>query len=80
MGMGDVYKVMVTFNTGVEHVDDVDGEWKTTRQATRAIERLCHGPLAKMGVISEVEAVNPLDLVVFHARKGDNGRLAMVRA
>ena len=80
MGMGDVYKVLVTFDTGMEHVDDVDGEWKTARQATRAIERLCHGPLAKMGVISEVKAVTPLAFVVFHARKGDNGRLAMVRA
>ena len=78
--MFNVYKVVITFDTGMQHVDDVDGEWKTVRETSRAIERLCHGPAAKLGLVNEVMAVDALDMVVFHARKGDNGRLAMVRA
>jgi hypothetical protein len=77
--MFDVYKILVTSNTGMQHVDDIDGEWKTVRETNRAIERLCHGPAAKLGLTNEVMVVDALDLVVFHARKGDNGRLAMVR-
>ena len=78
--MFNVYKMLVTSNTGMQHVDDVDGEWKTERETNRAIERLCHGPAAKLGLTNEVKVVDALDLVVFLARKGDSGRLAMVRA
>ena len=76
--MFNVYKVLVTSNTGMQHVDDVDGEWKTVRETNRAIERLCRGPAAELGLTNEVKVVDALDLVVFLAQKGDSGRLAMV--
>ena len=74
--MFNVYKVVVTFDTGMEHVDDVGGEWKTVRETTSALDRICHGP-AK-GFVNEVKAIDALDLVVFHARKNKDGRLAIV--
>ena len=77
--MFNVYKVVITFDTGVQHVDDVGGEWKTEREPLRAWDRLCHGPLAKSGLIDEVKVVDALDMVALHARKGDSGRLALVR-
>jgi len=78
--MFNVYKVVITFDTGMEHVDDVDGEWKTEREALRAWDRLTRGPMAKRGFINEVKIIDALDMVLSHARRGDSGRLAMVRA
>jgi hypothetical protein len=77
--MFNVYKVVITFDTGMEHVDDVDGEWKTEREAVRAWDRLTKGWMADAGLTNEVKVVDALDLVVFLAQKGDSGRLAMVR-
>ncbi len=42
--MFNVYKVVITFDTGMQHVDDVGGEWKTVRETTSALDRICHGP------------------------------------
>ncbi len=78
--MFNVYKVLITSNTGMQHVDDIDGEWKTVRETNRAIGRLCRGPAEELGLTNEVKVVDALDLMVAHARKGDSGRLAMVRA
>ena len=77
--MFNVYKVVITFDTGMQHVDDVGGEWKTEREAVRAWDRLTKGWMADAGFINEVKVVDALDMVALHARKGDSGRLALVR-
>ena len=59
----DTFKIHVTFSSGDTMIEDHD---ESTLES--ALQRLCRGPAAVGGLISEVKVVDILDLTVFLAQ------------
>ena len=59
----EVFKVHVTFSSGDTMIEDHD---ESTLES--ALQRLCRGPAAVGGLISEVKVVDMMDCTVFLAQ------------
>ena len=76
--MYNIYKVVVTFDTGLVHTDDVGGEWKTAREAARRMDVLVRGPASCL--VTDVKAIDALDCTHLQYRRNEDGRFMEVRA
>jgi len=76
--MYNIYKVVVTFDTGMVHTDDVGGEWKTAREAARRMDVLVRGPASCL--VTDVKAIDALDCTHLQYSRNEDGRFMEVRA
>ena len=65
-----MYRVYVTFNTGDQHLDT---DWCGQEQLLQSLKRLCHGPVAHMGIIKEIRVVDQDDYIIFLSQSGKQG-------
>ena len=62
-----MFRVYVTFNTGYRHLDT---DWCGQEQLLQSLNRLCHGPVAHMGIIKEIRVVDQDDYTIFLSQSG----------
>ena len=67
-----MFKVIITFSNGDSHTEEHTGS-----SVVGALQRLTHGPAARMGLITEVLTVDTLDCTNFHS-KWDGSRMKIL--
>lgn len=63
----DMFKVYVTFNTGDTHLDT---DWCDQDTLMSSLRRLLHGPVSRMGIITEIKVVDTGDCIVYMVQDG----------
>ena len=61
----DKFRIWISFETGDTHLDT---DWCGQEQLLSSLQRLLHGPAARMGIITEIKVVDTMDCIVFLAR------------
>ena len=46
-------------------------DWCEQEQMLSSLQRLLHGPAAKMGIIAEIKVIDTMDCVVFLVQEGN---------
>ena len=65
--MNNQFRVYITFNSGDQHLDT---DWCDQSALMSSLRRLLHGPVAKMGIITEIRVVDMSDSIVFLVQDG----------
>tara|TARA_X000001388_G_C2206331_1_gene113244 strand:- start:196 stop:414 length:219 start_codon:yes stop_codon:yes gene_type:complete len=64
----DKFRIWITFETGDRHLDT---DWCEQEQLLSSLQRLLHGPAARMGIISEIKVIDMMDCTVFLVQNGE---------
>jgi hypothetical protein len=62
------FRIWITFETGDSHLDT---DWCGQEQLLSSLQRLLHGPAARMGIITEIKVVDTMDCIVFLVQNGE---------
>ena len=62
------FRIWITFETGDSHLDT---DWCEQQQLLSSLQRLLHGPAARMGIITEIKVVDTMDCIVFLVQNGE---------
>ena len=65
--MADQYRVWITFDNDHQILDT---DWSDVETTASSLQRLIHGPAAKVGIISEICVVDESDCIVFLMKDG----------
>ncbi len=65
--MKEQFRVWITFENDHRILDT---DWSTAEHVLSSLERLLHGPAAKLGIISEIKVIDTTDSVVFLVQEG----------
>jgi|TARA_R100000081_G_C4734347_1_gene125209 hypothetical protein len=63
----DKFRIWISFETGDTHLDT---DWCGQEQLLSSLQRLLHGPAARMGIITEIKVVDTMDCIVFLVQNG----------
>ena len=61
------FRIYITFETGDQHLDT---DWCNQDTLMSSLQRLLHGPVSKMNIISEIKVVDLDDYIVFLVQGG----------
>ncbi len=63
----DKFRIWITFETGDSHLDT---DWCGQEQLLSSLQRLLHGPVARMGIITEIKVIDTMDCIVYLVQNG----------
>ena len=64
----DKFRIWIKFTGSNE--SHLDTDWCEQEQLLSSLQRLLHGPAAKMGIIAEIKVIDTMDCVVYLVQEG----------
>ena len=62
------FRIWIKFSGSDE--GHLDTDWCEQEQLFSSLQRLLHGPAAKMGIIAEIKVIDTMDCIVFLVQEG----------